>query len=40
MCELISEKGLRAVRGSKRDGGEILALGQDGLMEIKETVAL
>ena len=39
MCEVISEKGLKPLRGSKKDG-EILALGAEGLVEIKETVAL
>jgi hypothetical protein len=40
MCELLTEKKLRPVKVSKRDVGGILALGQDGLMEIKETVPL
>lgn len=41
MCEVLKEKGLRALRSSK-GAGEILALapGLGGLLEIKETVAL
>lgn len=41
MCEVLSEKGLRALRSSK-GGGEVLALapGLGGLVEIKATVPL
>ena len=39
MCELIVEKRLRAIRGSKKEG-DILALSSRGLLEIKETVPL
>jgi hypothetical protein len=41
MCEVLTEKCLRAVRSTK-GSGEVLALapGLGGLVEIKETVAL
>ena len=39
MCELLVEHGLKAIRSAKRDG-EILAMGQKGLLQIKETVPL
>lgn len=39
MCELVVEKGIKAVRAAKRDG-DILALSARGLLEIKETVPL
>ena len=41
MCEVLTEKGLRALR-SPKGNGEILALapGLGGLAEIKETVPL
>jgi len=41
MCEVLTEKGLRALR-SPKGNGEILALapGLGGLVEIKETVPL
>jgi hypothetical protein len=41
MCEVLTEKGLRALR-SPKGSGEILALapGLGGLVEIKETVPL
>jgi hypothetical protein len=39
MCEVLSQSGLKALRGTKREG-EILAVGPEGLLEIKETVPL
>lgn len=39
MCELIVERGLKAIRPARKDG-DILALSARGMLEIKETVAL
>lgn len=39
MCELVMEKGLKALRSARRDG-DILASSARGLLEIKETVPL